>query len=168
MRAAGFPNVQKLFSLQHIPRIVGPSPPSLPKLGQPKAGSKSKSDSTTSDSDSVKVGEKLDYLGKYYLLLFCPWDDPECGPDYPLNFAGFVEFVNKLAGSTCPWDRGRLANLQCMLDCQHLVKKVRTMLTAYRSQCATRWSEEKEHVPDSHDADDPDAFLGKRDAAIDF
>ena len=168
LRAAGFPNVQKLFSLQHIPRIVGPSPPSLPKLGQPKAGSKSNSDSTTSDSDSVKVGEKLDYLGKYYLLLFCPWDDPECGPDYPLNFAGFVEFVNKLAGSTCPWDRGRLANLQCMLDCQHLDKKVRTMLTAYRSQCATRWSEEKERVPDSHDADDPDAFLGKRDAAIDF
>ena len=161
LRVQGYSNVQKLFSLQHTPLIVGPSPPSLPNVAKAKEGGEA-------NVDSTKVKKKLDYLGKYYLLLFCPWSDPECGPDYPLTFAGFTTFVNTLAASTCPWDQGRLAQLQCILDCQNLDARVRTMLATYRNLHTTRWNETNSNVPDRHQHHDDEQFQGTADAAFNY
>jgi len=119
----GYKHNQKLLSLQKTPIITGKSPPRLPKAG------------------TKNVNKKLDDFAKFYLLLFKPWEDPKRAFSHALNFEFFCEYVRKLDTSTIFWERQRLAMMQSVCECVSIPKMTSVLLSTYRLQNATRWSE---------------------------
>ena len=122
----GYQHNQKLLSLQKTPIITGKSPPRLPKAG------------------TKNVNKKLDDFAKFYLLLFKPWDEPKIAFAHALNFELFCEYVQQLDASTIFWERQRLAMLQSVCECVSIPKMTSVLLSTYRLQNASRWSESED------------------------
>lgn len=122
----GYTHNQKLLSLQKTPIITGKSPPRLPKAG------------------TKNVNKKLDDFAKFYLLLFKPWDQPKIAFSHALNFEVFCEYVQQLDASTIFWERQRLAMLQSVCECVSIPKMTSVLLSTYRLQNASRWSESED------------------------